>query len=258
MKPVLEFHQVSYSYQLPDCEIKVLDQLSFQVKEGEFIAIVGPSGCGKTTLLHLISGLLSPDQGRILLFGKPPSHSSHTTGYMLQSDQLLEWRTIYQNVLLGPEIQGTLSASYKERALAFLELYGLKSFITNYPSSLSGGMRQRVALIRTLLTNPDLLLLDEPFSALDYQTRLIVSNDICNLIKQEEKTAILVTHDLAEAICFADRILILNKRPTNLKKELSLSFPDMTNNHIDRRNTEQFHIYFNQIWKELSEFESIK
>ena len=205
MEYLLEVKDINYAYHNMDGETKALEHISFSMKEGDFLAIVGPSGCGKSTLLHLIAGLLEPEKGLILLNGKYLRGSATNIGYMLQKDELLEWRTVYHNVLLGLEIQHSMTARAKEKARELLDIYGLDQFANSRPSELSGGMRQRAALVRTLVMEPDLLLLDEPFSALDYQTRLTVGDDIGQIIRKEKKSAILVTHDLAEAISLADR-----------------------------------------------------
>lgn len=255
MNPILELKNISYSYHTLEGETKAIEKLSFSIKEGEFIAIVGPSGCGKSTLLHLIAGLIQPEKGIIRLNQKYLQNNPTTIGYMLQKDELLEWRSIYHNVLLGLEIQHMLSPRTKERARELLETYGLSQFADSRPSELSGGMRQRAALIRTLVLEPDVLLLDEPFSALDYQTRLNVSNDIGQIIRSEKKTAILVTHDLSEAISLADRILILTERPASIKQTVDISFGEHVLTPLERRNTPEFKTYFNLIWKELNQDE---
>jgi argininosuccinate lyase len=214
VRPLLELNNISYSYHTIDGETKALSDISFQLAPGEFAAVVGPSGCGKSTLLSLIAGLIEAENGTIFLDGEPSEKSfrkSAKIGYMLQHDHLFEWRSILKNVLLGAEINKSVSQETKQRAKELLRQYGLKRFINSRPSELSGGMRQRAALIRTLMPNPELLLLDEPFSALDYQTRLTVSDDIGKIIKHSGKTALLVTHDLSEAISLADRIIILTK-----------------------------------------------
>lgn len=258
METVLELAHITHAYHTRKGETPALQNISFSVSKGEFIAIVGPSGCGKSTLLSLISGLLKPEQGEILLSHMPVSECADQIGYMLQRDELLEWRTIRRNVLLGPEIHGKVSRKTKEDADRMLCAYGLKNFQNSRPGELSGGMRQRAALVRTLILNPELLLLDEPFSALDYQTRLNVSDDIGQIIRQQQKTAILVTHDLSEAVSLADRILVLSRRPARLKFELNLSFPSLSateNTPLKRRNSPEFKTYFNLIWKELNEDE---
>ena len=252
MKPLLDITDVSLSYHSLSGETPALSHISFQLMPGEFLAIVGPSGCGKSTLLNLICGLLRPEQGQILLDGTPVTSGDCRIGYMLQKDELLEWRTIYQNVLLGLEIQHALTARSRALARVLLTQYGLNAFANAKPSELSGGMRQRAALIRTLVLKPDIMLLDEPFSALDYQTRLNVSDDIGQIIKKEKKTAILVTHDLAEAISLADRILVLTSRPATIGQTVNVSFSDPGLSPLARRNAPEFKTYFNLIWKELN------
>lgn len=252
MKPLLELDNIDFAYHTSDGETKALSALSFAVEPGEFTAIVGPSGCGKSTLLSLICGLLRPENGVIRLNGKPLQESTMNIGYMLQHDHLFEWRTIYHNVLLGLEIQHTLSARTKKRAKELLDAYGLSRFADSKPSELSGGMRQRAALIRTLVLEPELLLLDEPFSALDYQTRLTVSDDIGQIIRSSGRTALLVTHDLSEAVSLADRILILSRRPASVVRSLPILFDLQEDTPLRRRNAPEFKNYFNIIWKELN------
>ena len=257
MIPLLALSNIHYSYHELSGETKALENISFNVYPGEFIAIVGPSGCGKSTLLSMIAGLITPEEGRITLYGNSLTSVKTRIGYMLQKDHLFEWRSILGNVLLGLEIQNRLDESSKNKAIDLLTTYGLESFIDAKPSQLSGGMRQRAALIRTLVLEPDLLLLDEPFSALDYQTRLNVSDDIWKIIKKEEKTAILVTHDLSEAVSMADRVLVLSPRPGTLIKDLPITFENLTDNApMNRRNAAEFKSYFNLIWKELNMHDS--
>ena len=251
MEPILEFIHVSFSYHSMDGETAALSDISLSVMPGEFIAVVGPSGCGKTTLLSLISGLLLPETGEIRLFGKAQGTSGANIGYMLQRDHLFEWRTVYDNVLLGLEIRHKLSHDTKASVCSMMDTYGLTAFRDASPSALSGGMRQRAALIRTLALEPDILLLDEPFSALDYQTRLEVGDDIGGIIRREGRTAILVTHDLAEAITLADHIVILSHRPARIRKILPLHFDDSHNTPLKRRSAPCFSGYFEEIWKEL-------
>ncbi|WP_206813004.1 ABC transporter ATP-binding protein [Paradesulfitobacterium ferrireducens] len=232
-------------------EITALQNINFSVQAGEFVSIVGPSGCGKSTLLSIISGLLAPTGGTVLLGGEKVAGTSSKIGYMLQKDHLLDWRTIFENVMLGPEIRKTVTAEVKERALHLLQTYGLYEFRHKYPAQLSGGMRQRVALIRTLMTSPEILLLDEAFSALDYQTRLAVNDDIYAIIKRENKTAILVTHDIAESISMADRVIVLSKRPGTVKQIYSLSLSIAPRTPLTSREAPEFRYYFQEIWKEL-------
>ncbi|SHO46843.1 ABC transporter ATP-binding protein [Anaerocolumna xylanovorans] len=200
MGELLRINNVSYTYHSLDGETTALKDVSFHVNDGEFLAIVGPSGCGKSTLLSLIAGLILPDTGEILIDGKDLKSSGKNIGYMLQKDHLLEWRSTQKNLTLGLEIQHKLTDNSYVCINEMLSTYGLITFRDSKPSSLSGGMRQRAALIRTLLLEPDILLLDEPFSALDYQTRIEVSDDIWGIIRKEHKTAILITHDISEAI----------------------------------------------------------
>lgn len=252
MKPILELKNINYSYHTPEGETPALSDISFSLAPGGFTAVVGPSGCGKSTLLSLIAGLMIPESGDIRLNRKPLTENASNIGYMLQHDHLFEWRTVYRNILLGAEINRSLDAGTKKKADALLEQYGLKPFARAKPSQLSGGMRQRAALIRTLLLDPELLLLDEPFSALDYQTRLTVSDDIGQIIRRSGKTALLVTHDLSEAVSLADRVIVLSKRPATVLCIVPVSFDLENDTPLNRRNAPEFKTYFNQIWKELN------
>ena len=199
-KDMVSLKNVSLKYYTLEGETHAVNDISFSVKQGEFIGIVGPSGCGKTTILSLIAGLIKPTKGEILVDGKKVEGPSTDVGCMLQQDHLFEWRTIMQNALLGLEIHGKTNRETKEKVERLLETYGLGEFKNHYPDQLSGGMRQRAALIRTLAVDPKILLLDEPFSALDYQTRLAMSDEVSTIIRKEGKTALLVTHDISEAI----------------------------------------------------------
>ena len=249
----LEVTGLSYSYHSMDGETQALSDISFQVEEGEFIAVVGPSGCGKSTLLSIICGLIKPDQGTVRIDGEPVEGTSPKLGYMLQRDHLFEWRTIYRNVVLGLEIQHKLNDESKARIDKMLMDYGLYKFRNARPSELSGGMRQRAALIRTLALEPELLLLDEPFSALDFQTRLSVCDDVYGILRREKKTAILVTHDLSEAVSMADRVIVLSSRPARVKSILQIQFAETALTPFERRNMPEFKEYFNLLWKELNE-----
>lgn len=251
MEPVVELQNVSYSYHRPDREIRSLHHLSFSVLPGEFVAIVGPSGCGKSTLLSLICGLLQPEEGEVII-------RARRTGFMPQKDHLLEWRSIFRNATLGPEMQHHNTLEVQEAVRNMLSAYGLDSFQNARPSELSGGMRQRAALIRTLALQPDLLLLDEPFSALDYQTRLEVSDDIGGILRREKRTAVLVTHDLSEAISLGNRVIVLSGRPARVIASVPIAFAhDKCTaeplSPLARRNAPEFAGYFNHIWKELRE-----
>lgn len=243
MRPIVSLEDVSLRYHSISGETPAVSHLNLTVRSGEFISIVGPSGCGKSTILSMLAGLLPPSEGTVTVDG--------TIGYMLQKDYLLHWRNIRSNALLGLEIQKKLTAENIAYVDALLKQYGLGEFKESYPYQLSGGMRQRVALIRTLAIRPDLLLLDEPFSALDYQTRLSVSDEIGTILRREGKTAILVTHDISEAISLSDRVVVLSKRPARLKKifPIHLSMEEYT--PMQAREASEFQDYFNAIWKEL-------
>ncbi len=245
----VNFSNVNYRYHTTEGETLAVNNLNLNVNEGEFIGIVGPSGCGKSTILSLISGLITPSSGTIELYGVPVTEPSQKVAYMLQQDQLFEWRTIWKNAVLGLEVQHKLNDETKRNVNNLLERYGLGGFKNFYPRQLSGGMRQRAALIRTLAVSPDILLLDEPFSALDYQTRLTVSDEIAEIIKKEGKTALLVTHDISEAISMADRIIVLSARPASLKRIYEIDLPGLS--PLERRKSPLFPQYFNEIWKEL-------
>ena len=251
MTAKLEVSGLSYSYHSMDGETQALSNISFTVDTGEFIAIVGPSGCGKSTLLSIFSGLLKPDEGEILIDGIPLPDSKVNIGYMLQKDHLFEWRSILSNAALGLEIQHKMDERHKNDLRELMNSYGLGNFENSRPSELSGGMRQRAALIRTLALEPDILLLDEPFSALDYQTRLSVCDDISTIIRGRHKTAILIAHDLSEAVSVADRIIILSKRPGRIKGILPIPFSAPGLSPLERRNDPEFSGYFNEVWKIL-------
>ncbi len=253
MKDLIHFQNVSYAYHTLAGETLALHKINFSVARNDFVAIVGPSGCGKSTLLSLLSGLLEPEEGTITLNGKKLSSNNRCSiGYMLQKDQLFEWRSIEKNIFLGLEIRKQLTKENKEYAMTLLKTYGLYEFRHAKPSELSGGMRQRAALIRTLVLRPDLLLLDEPFSALDYQTRLNVSDDIGKIIRKEKKTALLVTHDISEAISMADRVIVLTKSPASIRCEIPIEFNMENRTPISSRSAPGFKNYFNRIWKELN------
>lgn len=250
MNNLLEFKNVKYFYQTKESEINALDNVSFSIKEKDFSSIVGPSGCGKTTILSLTAGLLTPSDGEIILAGKPIEKNDSRIGYMFQRDHLFEWRTIWQNIILGLELQKKHKDPEK---LAFaeelLKKYDLYNFKNKKPRQLSGGMRQRVALIRTLVLEPALLLLDEPFSALDFQTRLKVCDDVYDIIKSEQKTALLVTHDISEALSMSDKIIILTKRPASVKDIVDISFQGTS--PLAKREDKEFGKYFEMIWRNL-------
>lgn len=214
---ILSFNDVGYTYHTKDGETNAIEHMSFSVEKGQFVAIIGPSGCGKTTILSLTAGLLKPSSGEII-------RENAEFGYMLQRDALFPWRTVEANIFLPLEVKKRNTPDMRENALLLAEKYGLKDFLKKKPAELSGGMRQRVALIRTLAAQPDILLLDEPFSALDYQTRLKVCDDVQSIIKSEQKTAILVTHDMSEAIALSDKVIVLSARPATVVAEHIIDF----------------------------------
>lgn len=244
---ILEFENVYKSFCNKEKELLVVENISFGVEKGEIVAITGPSGCGKSTILNLISNLEKPTMGSVNVNGE--------IGYMFQHDHLFNYRNVYKNIILGLEIK---KQHKNEKLLSeidrLLKTYGLEDFKNRYPSELSGGMRQRVALIRTLAVNPDILLLDEPFAALDYQTKLNVIDDIYKIIRREQKTAIIVTHDISEAISIADKVIVLSSRPSQIKSihkiALTLSTPRTP---YESRKAREFKEYFDAIWKELAD-----
>lgn len=240
---ILKFHDVKLIYHTKQSETTATEHLTFSVSEGEFVAIIGPSGCGKSTLLSLAAGLLRPSEGVVEKKG--------SIGYMLQKDELFSWRTIEKNLYLPLEVKKINTAENRKRVCELAEKYGLGGFLQSYPSQLSGGMRQRAALIRTLASAPDVLLLDEPFSALDYQTRLNVAKDVSDIIRNEGKTALLITHDISEAISLADRVIVLTNRPARVAYTHTLDFGDTTN-PLKRREMQRFSGWFELLWRELN------
>ena len=245
MEEEVMLKKISMNFYSMSNETEVLKNVDLKLHKGEILAIVGPSGCGKSTILNIISGLLEPTKGEVVVKGK--------AGYMFQKDNLFEWRTIYQNITLGLEIKKIKDKKIYQRIDELLKKYGLWEFKNSYPNELSGGMRQRVALIRTLVLNPNILLLDESFSALDYQTRLLVNEDVYKIIKEENKSTIMVTHDISEAIAMADRIILLSKRPASIKKiyDINLSI-EGKRTPLKARDSKEFKEYFQDLWKELN------
>ncbi|SCG82424.1 sulfonate/nitrate/taurine transport system ATP-binding protein [Proteiniborus sp. DW1] len=249
----VEIKNISMNYHTLDGETVAIKDISLDVYNGEIIGIVGPSGCGKSTLLSIVAGLIKPTRGNVYINNQEVNGPSKDIGYMFQRDHLFEWRNILDNVLIGLEIQGKVNEDTIRFAENLLETYGLSEFKKHYPNQLSGGMRQRVALIRTLAVKPDILLLDEPFSALDYQTRLAIADEIGTILKKEKKTALMVTHDIGEAISMSDRIIILSNRPATIKEiiPIKLNCPNGVRTPMKCREAPEFRYYFNKIWKEL-------
>lgn len=253
-RPKVEFAGVHLRYFTEKGEIEALRNISFSIAPGEFVAIVGQSGCGKSTLLSLLSGLIRPSAGEVRIDGVSVTAPTRHSAFMLQQDTLFEWRTILDNVVLGPEIHGGNMREARRRAERLLDRYGLGDFKRSLPHQLSGGMRQRAALARTMCADPDILLLDEPFSALDFQTRLTLADEVATILRQEGKTTILVTHDISEAISMADRVIVLSRRPGRIKADHRLAFPSGDGrrpNPFKAREMAEFTQYFNLVWEEL-------
>lgn len=241
---ILKVKDLRKIYHTKNSEILAVDNFSLNLKQGEFIAIVGPSGCGKSTILSILCGLDKASSGTIEI------DQNLKFGYMLQGDNLFDWRTIYKNCLIGLELENKLTKENIKYVSNLLDTYGLKDFKKAYPNNLSGGMRQRASLIRTLATKPDILFLDEPFSALDYQTRLAVSDDVYKIIKQEKKSAIMVTHDLSEAISMADRVIVMSPRPSTIKSIYEIKLTNKST-PIQNRKAKEFAHYYDKIWKDI-------
>lgn len=248
---ILSLKNINKIYQAKNGETKALDNINLDVKKGEFVSIIGPSGCGKSTLLSIIAGLEDKNTGEVYLDGKEIKGISSEIGYMLQKDSLLEWRTIYNNVILGLEIRGIKTKENEEYVNNLLKKYNLYEFKDKYPTQLSGGMRQRAALIRTLAIKPKILLLDEAFSALDYQTRIMVTKDVYSILRQEGITALIVTHDISESISLSDRVVVLSKRPAKIKNIHEIKFDMENRTPINCRERPEFSKYFDLLWKEL-------
>jgi len=260
MPAKLELDAVELRYFTEAGETLALQDISLSIEAGEFVSLIGPSGCGKSTVLSLVAGILAPTRGRVLVDGVAVTAPSRKIGYMLQQDYLFEWRTILDNTVLGAEIHGQDMAEARRRATDLLERYGLGKFLHHRPRQLSGGMRQRVALARTLVTGPDVVLLDEPFSALDSQTRLALSDEIVDILKRANKTVILVTHDIGEAVSMTDRVVVMSRRPGRIKCEHLMHFGGASEDGgaggarptpLQTRSHPEFNVYFDTLWKEL-------
>ena len=243
MKDMVKISNLNQTFYTKDGELEVLKNINFNLMEGQILTILGPSGSGKSTILNILTKLLKPTSGDVIINGK--------IGYMFQKDNLLEWRNIMDNITIGLEIQKKKTDEAMERVERLLKTYDLWDFRNMYPKELSGGMRQRVALIRTLAVKPKILLLDEAFSALDYQTRIMVTNDIYYILRKEKITAIIVTHDISEAISMSDRVLVLSKRPGTIKDIHKINFGIENRTPINCRESPKFSQYFNTLWKEL-------
>lgn len=248
----LELQNIAKIYQDDNGETFAISDFSYSFKKGKFVSIIGPSGCGKSTLLSIIAGLDTQTSGIIFMDNSKLTNKAYNIGYMLQKDYLLDWRTIYKNVILGLEIRKMVNDETIRYVELLMKKYGLYDFKDKYPNQLSGGMRQRAALIRTLATNPDILLLDEAFSALDYQTRLAVTEDVYRIIKAENKITIMVTHDIPESISMSDEVIVLARRPATIKNVYNIVFDIPNRTPLKCRENAQFTSYFDAIWKELN------
>ncbi|MFJ5715818.1 ABC transporter ATP-binding protein [Neobacillus sp. NPDC093127] len=254
----LTVQDIHHTYFTKDTATTALSDISLTVEEGEFVSILGPSGCGKTTLLSIISSLLPPTKGTVLLENKPISTAKNDIGYMLQQDYLFPWKTIEENILLGLKLSKQLNEKTKSATTGLLMQIGLNGVEKQLPKQLSGGMRQRVALVRTLATEPKLLMLDEPFSALDYQTKLKLEDLVSNILTEFGKTAILVTHDIGEAIAMSDRVFLLSPSPGRIYKIFTMPEELKKISPFEARNHEAYPSIFQTIWKELESLESAK
>jgi NitT/TauT family transport system ATP-binding protein len=247
--PKLSLRGIHKAFPAKGAPLTVLNGVDIEVEQGGFLSVIGPSGCGKTTVFNIIAGLLEPDAGSIQLDGQPVRNLRGRVGYMMQKDLLFPWRTVLENVLLGLELKNVPAAEARDTAMEHLHTYGLAGFENAYPRTLSGGMRQRVALIRTLISNPDILLLDEPFSALDYQTRLYLEGVLIEAVDTFKKTVILVTHDIDEAVALSRQVTVLSGRPTTVKSRHRIDIAERS--PIGARSDPRFHEYFHALCAEL-------
>lgn len=248
---VLRAENVGVTFEGAGHPVEAIRKVDFELRRGETLAIVGPSGCGKSTLFNAIAGLLRPTRGHVEVGGRRVDDAAGHVGYMLQKDLLLPWRSVLDNVMLGLEIRKTPKSRAREIALELIKAYGLAGFEQAKPAALSGGMRQRVAIMRTLAFDPEVILLDEPFSALDFQTRLLMQADVSRIIAERGKSAILVTHDIGEAIAMADRVLVLSARPATVRALHVIELPREGRDPAALRTDTAFQHYFAKIWADL-------
>lgn len=251
LAPPLVAERIAKTYSDGETPIPVISELSLTLEAGKIVSIVGPSGCGKTTMLNVLSGLLPPSGGEIRWYGQPLKGMPDRVGYMLQKDLLFPWRTAVANVMLGLELKGTSKREARERAHAFLSQLGLEGFETHFPSTLSGGMRQRVALARTLVNEPEVLLLDEPFASLDFQTKLIIEGDTARLVRQQHRSVLLITHDIEEAVSLSDRVVVLSHRPTRIRSTYDIELDGDRADIMAARDSPNFSHYVRSIWADL-------
>ncbi|GAA3406862.1 ABC transporter ATP-binding protein [Paenibacillus hodogayensis] len=254
--PAVRVEHISHVYVSGKSAFLALEHVGFTLAAGQFASLVGPSGCGKTTLLSIIAGLIEPTAGTVEIGGKRVTGPSRQVGYMLQSDYLFPWRTILDNCVIGLEVSGRVTDAHRSEAVRLLGEMGLNDVAGKYPHQLSGGMRQRVALVRTLMTSPELLLLDEPFSALDYQTKLTLEEQVSGTLKAWRKSALLVTHDIAEAIAMSDRVIVLDRGPGRVRRDIAVPDSIRAAGPLKAREMPGFHKLFNEIWNEFEEMEA--
>lgn len=253
----LTLDQLSHHYFSEKSYTQALDNISLSINEGEFVSLLGPSGCGKSTILSIMAGIVEQTTGEVILEERPIKETSLAIGYMLQQDYLFPWKSILQNVLIGPKINGPVTSDITEKAHDLLKVVGLPNVSESYPRSLSGGMRQRAALVRTLLTDPKLLLLDEPFSALDYQTKLKLEDLVFDILQAYKKTSILVTHDIGEAIAMSDRIILMSSNPGRIAKTFDVPIEVRNITPFEARKHPKYQLLFDRIWKELDKHEAM-
>jgi len=258
MAASVELRDVTQVYVNEEGALLAVENFRLSVDPGEFVSLVGPSGCGKTTILSIIAGLIRPTSGMVSINGKPVEGPSRRVGYMLQQDYLFPWRTIFENAMLGPELAREITEEKKTYVLHLLEEMGLETYLRHYPSQLSGGMRQRVALVRTLAAEPDILLLDEPFSALDYRTKLQLEDLVTKTLRAHGKTAVLVTHDISEAIAMSDRVIVLEPNPGRVRREVTLPENLRQALPFEARELAAFHEYFKIVWEEFTAMEEMR
>ncbi|MEZ5933888.1 MAG: ABC transporter ATP-binding protein [Alphaproteobacteria bacterium] len=250
-EPPLVAEKLAKTYGDGEALIPVIADLSLTLEAGRIVSIVGPSGCGKTTLLNVLCGLLAPSGGEVRWYGRPLTSMPDGVGYMLQKDLLFPWRTAIANVMLGLEVKGMPTSEARERAHVLLDQLGLHGFETHYPSTLSGGMRQRVALARTLVNEPEVLLLDEPFASLDFQTKLVIEGDTARLVRNQHRSVLLITHDIEEAVSLSDRVVVLSHRPTRIRSSYDIELDGDRADMMAARESPNFSQYVRSIWADL-------
>ncbi len=249
--PPLEAHDVAKTYDDGNVAVPVIGNLTFRLAAGEIVSIVGPSGCGKSTLLNILSGLIEPTAGRVLWYGQRVDGMPERVGYMLQKDLLFPWRTTLDNVTLGLEVKGMSKGEAAGRAHVLLDQLGLHGFASAYPGTLSGGMRQRAALARTLATDPMVMLMDEPFAALDFQTKLLIESDTARLVREQHRSMLLITHDIEEAVSMSDRVIVLTHRPTRVRAVYDIAIDGSRTDMMAARDSHGFGDYVRRIWADL-------